>query len=434
MTLIGCIAVSNSLHARELSWKTCVDLASQNSADLRAARETLDATVFQQRGAASGFLPQLSAAAGVTQSNFGATSGTSSVFLNSTQTNEAASTQSVNTTFSISATQNIFSGFQDWAKILSSKASTERSRAQLSAARAKVSFDLKTAYQGLLYAEEAIELTKDILKRRQDNLRMVELRFESGRENRGSVLLSQAYLKQAQLDQVQAKNSRQTALAQLARTLGLPPSSDLSESSDLKVREPIPEVPPPKLPLDFEKLAAKTPEHLQAKAQEEIASASVTSAKSAFFPSLNLTASHSRVGTNSFPDNARWTLAASVSFPFFTGGRDYYELKSAWRNQSASIETRVHTDRQLIARLTQSYTSFVEAVLKVEVDRSFREAAQLRAEIARTKYNNGLLSFEDWDVIENDLIARQKALLLSQRDRVLNQASWEQTLGESVIP
>jgi hypothetical protein len=48
--------------------------------------------------------------------------------------------------------------------------------------------------------------------------------------------------------------------------------------------------------------------------------------------------------------------------------------------------------------------AFVEAVEKTKVDNSFWEAASTRARIARQKYNNGLLTFEDWDVIENDLI------------------------------
>jgi hypothetical protein len=58
----------------------------------------------------------------------------------------------------------------------------------------------------------------------------------------------------------------------------------------------------------------------------------------------------------------------------------------------------------------------------------------LRAEIARSKYNNGLLSFEDWDLIENDLINRQKALLVSVRERVTAEAGWEQARGEGAIP
>ena len=63
----------------------------------------------------------------------------------------------------------------------------------------------------------------------------------------------------------------------------------------------------------------------------------------------------------------------------------------------------------------------------------FLAAADLRAEIARTQYTTGLLSFEDWDLIENDLIDNQKAMLASLRDAVLAEAAWEQTLGKGAL-
>jgi len=55
------------------------------------------------------------------------------------------------------------------------------------------------------------------------------------------------------------------------------------------------------------------------------------------------------------------------------------------------------------------------------------------AEIARNKYNNGLLTFEDWDVIESDLINRQTTYLQNQRDRVISEAAWENIQGIGVF-
>jgi hypothetical protein len=44
------------------------------------------------------------------------------------------------------------------------------------------------------------------------------------------------------------------------------------------------------------------------------------------------------------------------------------------------------------------------------------------------------MTFEDWDIIENDLIQRLKTFLQSQRDRVIAEASWELAQGKGVIP
>jgi outer membrane protein TolC len=57
----------------------------------------------------------------------------------------------------------------------------------------------------------------------------------------------------------------------------------------------------------------------------------------------------------------------------------------------------------------------------------------LRAEIARSKYNNGLTTFDDWDLIESDLINRQRAVLSSQGNRVVAEAAWEQAQGRGAL-
>ena len=69
----------------------------------------------------------------------------------------------------------------------------------------------------------------------------------------------------------------------------------------------------------------------------------------------------------------------------------------------------------------------------MKVDSAYVEAAEAREKISRQKYNNGLSTFDEWDLIESDLIKRQKSLLLSERDRVVAEAAWEQVQGKGVL-
>ena len=148
---------------------------------------------------------------------------------------------------------------------------------------------------------------------------------------------------------------------------------------------------------------------------------------------MNLNASKGQRGASFFPQNDYWAVGFNVSIPFFTGGKDYFTMKSAYSNSSAASENRRTVDQQLLVALKQSYNAYVESVAKLKVDESFRSAAKLRAEIARNKYNNGLLIFEDWDAIETDLITRQKSYLQSKLSRVTSEASWEQAQGKGVF-
>ncbi len=417
-----------ALEPTTLSWKECTERAAAENGELRAAVAARDSTRNLEGVARSGFLPSLTASMGITEGSGGGGGTVVGAGSSGGGASLVVSGSGMTTyTATLSGAQNIFNGFQDYGKVKQAKANTRAADANVAIVKAKVSFDLKSSFVGVVYANDAVKLTEEITRRRQDNLRLVELSFESGRENKGSVLLSRANLNQAKYDDLQAHNTRIVTKAQLARVLGYDDPDAFEITDGVPVQEPVPVS-------DFKTLALQTPDVRQGKAQEESANDAITVARSGFFPSLNLTGTAGKQGTEFFPQNDRWNAGLTLSLPFFTGGKDLYGTRAATQTWIASGNTLFNTDRQILAKLKQTYSTYVEAVLKVKVDESFRDATMLRAEIARRKYNNGLLSFEDWDIIENDLIARQKTYLISKRDRVTAEAAWEQAQGKGAIP
>jgi len=403
--LLGLLALPAHADA-PLTWDACVQEAWAHNAELRSARAALEASHYQALGAYSGYLPQLSASTGYAETN---------------------TTTTPPYTASISVTQNLFAGFQDQAKVAQGAANYAGAEASLAAVAARVNHDLRSAFAGLSYALNNFTLTEDIRRRLQDNLRLVELRYEGGRENKGSYLLTKASLSQARFEHLQARQALVTAQAQLARALGRAPSDSL------RVTGAVPSELPPAQP-NFTRLAEQTPEHVQAAAQEKSAAAGVTLARAPLYPSLNLIGTTLRDGENWFPDDPRRSVGLTLTVPIFSGGRDYYGAKSAISSHAAAVTNIEGVDRQVVVKLKQAHATFVESVEKLKVDRDFLEAAETRADIARAKYQNGLISFEDWDRIENDLILRQKTLLASRRERVNAEAVWELTLGRGLTP
>lgn len=414
------MAVTLTTHAvTMLSWERCITEVMENNAELKAANNNVQSAEYLRHGAYSGFYPQLSGSLAYNYGNSTYASGSSS--LNNTTSSTSGTYSAV-----LSLTQNLFAGFQDTARVEQATANTSVSQAALELTRARVSFDLKSAFQNLFFAQNLIKLTQDILRRREENLRLVTLRFQSGRENKGSVLLSQAYLAQAQLDSLQAQDAMTVARAQLAKVLGRDQEEEFVVTGFIPVQEPDAQ-------RDLKSLAVQTPDHQQAIAQEDAAQASLLLARSALYPSLNLTGQYGWQGADFFPEDDRWTVGMNVSIPIYSGGKDYYNSKSATVLSAAASFNRASLDRQLLAKLRQAHNALLEAVQRLKVDEAFYLAAITRAQIAREKYNNGLLSFEDWDVIENDLVLREKNRLQSERDRVIAEASWEQVLGKGVI-
>jgi len=418
--LIGVVCIAGTAAADVLSWEDCVQEASQKNPDLRAAQENLRSSEFLAHAAMSGYFPQITASLSASREHV---SGLSESSLGTTSRGTSSNSYSA----SITGSQNLFSGFQDWAKWHQAEANAQASQANLDTVRAKVSYDLKSAFAGLLYAQHSLELAKNIIQRREENFNLVELRFQSGNENKGSLLLSRAYLNDAKLGALQAEDAIRVAQSQLARILGR------DRHDDLRVDGAVPVSLPPKDPAIVE-LVQRTPDHRQAKAIEKSAEGSVTLARGPFLPSLALVGSIGRQGDTFFPTTDAWSVGVTLSYPLFSGGRDYYFTRSALEVLAAASSSRASVDNEVRTRLTQALTGFIEAVERLKVDKSYLEAATAREEIGRSKYNNGLLSFENWDIIENDLIARQKNVLQSTRDRIVSEASWEQALGTGAIP
>jgi outer membrane protein TolC len=396
-----------------LDWSQGLQEVSQNNAEILSAKNSLQSSLYLQQSAKSGYLPKISANAGTNYTNSSATA----VTVATVKTNSVA----------VTATENLFAGFSDSAKIDQALYAKEGAEANLQSVIAKVSFDYKSSFMNLLFAQKYILLTNDIINRRQANLKLVQLRFESGRENIGSLHLSKAYLAQAKYDHLVASNALGIAQSQLAKVLGR------ENREGIDIVGVVPVTIPEESKLNFNDLTFSTPEYKKALSEERISLTTIESSKSNFYPALNLSQNISRSSRDSGPWGNYWGIGAELSFPLFSGGKDYYSYKSSTELYRSSVMNKKNIQDSGIVKLKDAYAKFNEAIAKLEVDQAFVEAGNSRERIAKEKYNNGLLTFDEWDIIENDLIGRQKSLVQSERDRVVAEASWEQVQGKGVL-
>ena len=359
---------------RTYTWPEAIRAAAENNADLRAAENSLAASRAQEGAARAGFLPTVTGNLQYSRSGngffTGIVNGTGNSATASTDPNGGNTSTGVVTTTSVygnysatlSASENIFSGLETLGQIDQAKANRVAAEANYLLAKAQLSYDLKTAFESMHYADEFVRLTAAIVKRREENLRLVNMQFEGGRENRGSVLLSSAYRDQAQSDDLQARNAVRDARAALARAIGLdtvagievtgevptapPPTfggSDATSAANAAKGTGLVAVFAPSAELDraLYEIARDTPTYRRAAAQEAAAAANVTIAQSGFFPSLGVSATYGRDGTHFFPGGSdRWSTAATLTLPFFNGGRDYYGLQSSIASRNSAERSR----------------------------------------------------------------------------------------------
>ena len=416
--LVGwaCFAVSVTVTLAEspLTLDDCLSEAVENNPALAAAVAAVQKATYDYRASYGPLLPQVSANAHNSKSRSPAGSSGSGV-------------TSDNASYGVSASQSLFTGGKNRAAVDQASANLESVTADLDSARATLSFDVWKAFADLLFAQEQIDLSRQILKRRQENLALLQLRYEGGMENKGALLLMQASERDAEFGVAQAKRNLRVAQRELTRALGR------RETNQIRVTGKL-EAEPPETSVDLEALAAKTPTHRKTVAQLRSARAGLASAKSRYYPDVSANASASKTGDNWMPDQDEWFLGVTLNFPFFTGGQNIMNARGARAQIVQAEETVKLTDAQLVFNLEQTLAGYGDAVEQTVVRSRFLRAEEVRAEIARSQYSSGMLSFEDWDRIENDLISSQKDDLSGRLNAVLAEASWEQVQGKSRLP
>jgi outer membrane protein TolC len=400
--------LTNTAFSKTLTWQETLSLAQQNSLEYQAAVSKYKSVEQLEITGISGFLPKLSASANGTHSG-AATSGDS--------------THSYSAQLTLS--QNIFAGFADVNNYRLKKTATLQALADFNSTKAKLSADLKQAFAEVYYAQDFKKLAADILNRRRDNLRTVKLQYSVGHENKGSVMLSESYVAQAEYDVMTIAANEESLLEDFRRVLGI------SVEESIVIEKNIERDEPGTTP-DFKALAQENYAVIAAQAAEQEALYNLRVTRSRFLPSLDFNGSYGYSGPTFFPEQDRWSMGLTLSIPLFDSLRDY----ASYRSNSTKLDSSVFSARNIAIKtatdLKRAYNDYVLALQKEKIDESFNKAAVLRADIARNKYKNGFLSFEDWDIIETDLILKQKTILDSERNRIIKQAQWEKALGVGV--
>jgi outer membrane protein TolC len=165
-------------------------------------------------------------------------------------------------------------------------------------------------------------------------------------------------------------------------------------------------------------------------ADRQVAAAfhSTESAKAAKLPRVTLSAS---LGTLIDPSESIWSSGADLLGPLFTGGRLEAEVEIATAQQKQAIAEYVSTAIDAFQE--------VESALASEqyLDRRLTELEQATARMARAsrvgedRYDAGMLSIVDLNVIRQQDFDSQSLLLQIQTDRLRERLRLYRALGGS---
>ncbi|WP_372807516.1 TolC family protein [Pontiella sp.] len=410
ITVLATAGVSLAQTNALLTWEQCLAQTKAYNPALVSARAAVRELEYGVASATSSFLPQISAKASMSYGESEDSTG---------DWDEKKSSSG-----SLSLSQDLFSGGGNVAKRKRALAQLEIGIQQYRKSLSDVELQLRVAYIDVLYAQDLVALTEKIAKRRADNVRLIQLRFDGGRENAGSLARSKAQLSDARYEVREAERSLAYALRNLAAAIGTmepPPGA----KGDLQAAAPG-EVG------DLKPLMEQTPSYLIAATQVEAAKLGLKVTRSARFPSLSFSASTGLSSGDYDTYRGSWSAGLSTSVPLYTGNQLQSDIAAAKEGLIQNEMDLMDEGNSLMASLTQSWNNYVNAVESETVQKELLDAEQLRAEISTAKYKQGLLDYEDWDTIENTVINQGKSYLQARRTSETRQANWKNALGMSV--
>ncbi len=366
--------------AEYLKWSDVKEEVLENNFSIVRERKSLQAAELEHRKSYSSFYPDFSAGASYVDSY---------------------PSRDDNFNYSISGDIDFFPGLRitDEIKLSETQLEIQKIRYQKEVADSVAAS--RSAFAELLTAQENITLLKHILSRREENLELVELRYEAGRENKGAYLRSRADVMQAEHDIERARRDIEVKKRNLLTLMGRGDYRDITAKGSLDF--------PDYVELRLDEVALKNPDYALAYYQLRAAEYRLSMQRKSLYPDINLSAGVSWSGSTWPPDDSR-RIGVTLSYPFFSGGRNIIDRKTSDINREISLLRLEETGQNVFSSLLGAYNRFKNSVENIKVREKYMEALEVRVDVAAQQYRNGLISFNEWDSVENEYITARNRI------------------------
>ena len=389
-----------------LTWDQARRLAADNNPSVKSARAAKEQAGYSYLASLNSYLPSVSVSHGLSRSG------------------GDGSSPSNRWSASLSASEDLFN-LKTVSGVRSSRISREKAEADYLAASAAARQALAGAFADLLFAQKRVEVQKKILKIRQENAALIQLKYESGLESKGNALYTAALAESAAVSA--KKSGRQLAGAQraLLEVMGLEDARPVKALGDIAV---------PGFELTEGGVAAaleKSPRIVSAKKALEAARERTASARYYAYPSLRASGSYGWSGDREFPDSRSWSMGLSLSLPIFSGGPTYYfnALSAGRKAQDAAEEDFRAARISLAASLRTGYEDYLSAAETAQAGVALLAANEERYREAQIKYMAGKISFIDLANVEQNFVDSDLSQLDNARAAHSRKLALEQLLG-----
>ncbi|UCD06340.1 MAG: TolC family protein [candidate division WOR-3 bacterium] len=289
---------------------------------------------------------------------------------------------------------------------------------------------IKTAYYNLINAYELLNSSEITLERAQENLNLVQAKYELGSASRLELLQGEVFYLNAQQDRSRARTLEISAQEELRSILG---TSGYIYPIDTLIAPEVTDMP------DLDSLTkilhAVNYEVRLARQLRDLSKINLISSYLAFLPRISLFYGYN-VSSDTFVfdfqyyrDNAVKNYGISVSFPIFEIKNLVFRYLNAKndlrRSEFAERRAELETEKQL----RTTYYLLRESLDKLQYAEKSLDAANEAAVISRERYALGVTSFLDFLTAEKSVYDARVSYSSALSDYYVQQATFSYLLG-----
>ena len=410
------IFLLNNAYAETFS--AALKKAYNDNNELNAERESLNISEQELKISISSYLPS------VTLSGSKSSEDTNKL---TNQNGTDATISDVDPTVqSLTITQTLID-FGRGAELSKSKIGIELAKAKLLKKEQEILYKSIEAYTGLISANEKLKINRSNVNLLDRQVETDRIRLERGNISLSDVAQSESSLAGAQAKLIQAENDFLTSKLNYENVIGIINDAETLDKSSIVIVNL-----PNELNSAIEISKKGNPDLIIAQLEYEQSKKDTTSARSDLAPTATLSFDRSKTDdlSSTYDEKEQDTLKATVTWPFFSGGKNYANLnknKSLETQKNLLLNNMIKKNQTDVASAWSNYQSNKSLLNSV---RAQVNAAEIANEGIVAEYNSGS-DRTTLEVIQSNslLLNAQISLTDSERNYILSQFNLLKSIG-----
>ncbi|MDR2027584.1 MAG: TolC family protein [Prevotellaceae bacterium] len=424
-TLISVLCRPFAGHAQTDKWtlEKCISHALEHNITVKQLELQRQSSEIDLNTARNSRLPNLNSSASQNW-NFGRTQIQSGLYENQNQSN---------TSFSISSSVPLFTGFRIPNEIAKNELDLQAAMKNLEKAKDDLSLNIASLFLQVLFNRELLKVNEEQLAFTKYQVERTKelVRYEKAPASQLSDIESQAASDEVAV--VQARNNLELALLELKQSLELEQTVEfdvsIPEIGDILTEGPAGSIQSPQTV--FENAVQIRPAVKEQELRVASAEKTLKIAESGYYPSLNLNAGY---GTNYFflygrnytnrtlseqlKNNGSEYIGLSLNIPIFNRYSVRNQVKSARLNIENQQLVLENTKKTLFKEIQTAYQNAVAAQEKYRASEKAIAAASESFDAANVKYENGKSTVFEFNEAKTRLLKSQSEAIQAKYEYV----------------